>query len=64
MYVMEFNSIKKLFKTMDIPDYRKEKNTIENLKWLHKNLGARNKKHPNYNSAMMAITSVLEKYNY
>lgn len=64
MYVTEFGSIQKLFKDMIIPDYRKEKNTIENLKWLQKNLGVKNKNHPNYNKALSAITSVLDKYNY
>lgn len=55
-----FNTISKLFRDMDIPDWRKDKNTIENLKWIQKNLGARNKNRPNYEKAMCAIKSVLD----
>lgn len=62
MYIEQktFNTISKFFKDMDIPDWRKEKNTIENLKWIQSNLGIRNKNKPNYDKAMLSIKSVLE----
>jgi hypothetical protein len=62
MFIEEktFNTINNLFKDMDIPDWRKEKNTIDNLKWIQKNLYIRNKNKPNYEKVMCVIKSVLE----
>lgn len=62
MYIEDktFQTIKKLFANMDLPDWRKEKNTIDNLKWIQKNIGKRNKNHPNYLKVTMAIKSVLD----
>lgn len=62
MYIEEktFNTISKLFKDLDVPDWRREKNTIDNLKWIQKNLGKRNQGKPSYEKAMCAIKSVLD----
>ena len=45
--IKTFNTIRNLFKDMDLPDWRKDKNTIDNLKWIQKNLAKRNKTRPN-----------------
>jgi len=58
--IKTFNTIRNLFKDMDLPDWRKDKNTIDNLKWIQKNLAKRNKTRPNYNKVMCAIKSVLD----
>lgn len=55
-----FTTISKLFQDLDVPDWRREKNTIDNLKWIQKNLGKRNSKKPAYEKAMCAIKSVLD----
>lgn len=42
----------KLIKPMNLPEYRKQKTTPSNLKWLYKNLEIYNKNHKNYTQAM------------
>lgn len=45
--------------TMDIPYHRKELKTIDNIRWLNKNLKTRNSNHKNYTKAIHIITNIL-----
>ena len=65
MYIEEsvFNKLNAVIKTMDLPDWRKQKNTIENVRWLYDNMGKRNSKHQNYDKARNFINSLLEGKN-
>lgn len=51
--------LEKLLKGMDIPSNRKYVN-LNNLKWLHKNLGARNSSHPSFKEAMSLIDRAIQ----
>lgn len=42
--------IERLIKNMNLPHFRKDC-TLSNVKWLLKNMGVRNKEHPNFERA-------------
>jgi hypothetical protein len=52
------------FRGMDLPDHRKMNKTLDNLKWLDKNMGARNAKHPKYAEAKEYIRTLIEELKY
>lgn len=49
--------LQRLIRPMDLPDFRKSSTTVHNLKWLRKNLKARNESHKNYEEAMKLLES-------
>jgi len=51
--------IQTLIKDMELPSFRKDQDTLPNMKWLFKNLAKRNSGHPNYASAMVALKRLL-----
>lgn len=52
-----------LIKTMNIPEYRKSNTTVENIRWIHKYLGVRNKEHAKYREAMELTVTILRGLN-
>ena len=57
-----FQTLEDAIKSMDIPFHRRSQNTIDNIRWLHKNLGKRNKSHKDYVKAMHIINNILSEY--
>lgn len=60
--------IQKLLKGMDLPSLRVEKLTSENtgerlwsLSWLVRNMGFKNKKHPNFPKAKIEVARALKR---
>jgi len=49
-----------LLRRMDLPDHRKENDTIHNVRWLARNLGVRNEDHPNFDRTMEVIKRILK----
>lgn len=47
----ELNRLHSALRSMDIPDHKKRPVTNDSLRWLAKNLGARNGEHPAYAEA-------------
>ena len=48
-------ALKSVLKDFDLPEHRKTSQTIHNLKWLLRNLGVRNSKHPRFEEAITII---------
>jgi len=48
-----------ILKSMNIPRFRKTKVSTPNLRWLARNLGVQNSKHPKYKEAMDLVTFLL-----
>lgn len=61
---MDERQLKNLLKKMDIPSYRFDNFSFNNLTWLRKNLAKRNSNHPNFNQAFNEIKRKLEKKEY
>lgn len=51
--------LESLLRGMDIPSNRKYVN-LNNLKWLHKNLGSRNASHPSFKEAMELVNLAIK----
>ena len=56
---MNAGELKKLLRGFDVPAHRKDKTTPQNLRWLVKNLGARNSGHPRYADAVKRLEQEL-----
>lgn len=54
-----FERLRKLMKGMDLPPHRKSLDTLANIDWLRKNMGARNSSHKNYTAALEVCTELL-----
>lgn len=48
---------------MDVPELRKIR-SIENAKWLRRNLSIRNSNHPNFMEVMRCITNYISNNSY
>lgn len=59
VYSLETNKLQSLLMSMDLPEYRKFKTTLQNLKWLHKNLHVKNSNNKNYTEAMELLDTIL-----
>ena len=53
-----------LISTMDVPEGRKTNITVQDIRWLSRNLGVRNSQHPDFSEAMNIINSILRNGNY
>jgi hypothetical protein len=53
------NQIKTLINEMDIPSHRKVIVNNDDIRWLHRKLGLRNRSHPNYQQAYTLICQAL-----
>jgi len=51
-----FEKLEKITKKMDVPDYKRI-----NIDWLQKNLGKRNKNHPQYDEAIKIVEELASK---
>lgn len=51
--------LEKLLRKMDIPSNRKYIN-LNNLKWLHRNLGVRNSSNPDFEEAMKLVNLAIK----
>jgi hypothetical protein len=60
----EIETLHSCFRGMDLPDHRKMNNSLDNLKWLSKNMGHRNGKHPRYQEAMRCLTRLIDELKY
>lgn len=49
-----------LLKKMDIPDYRKNIQTIHNYRWLEANLKKRNSEKGGFDEAMVILAELVE----
>lgn len=49
-------------KTMDIPEMRREP-TVDNLRWLCRNIGVRNSEHPNFEIVENLLFTLLTNIN-
>ena len=59
----KLNELKELLKTMDVPDKRIRRNLHKfgSLRWLTRNLRAKNNEHPGIAEAMMLATTLLRE---
>lgn len=53
--------LEKLVSDMDLPFYRKTIKSHDGLRWLVRNIGIRNLKHKNYESACEVLSQLLKK---
>jgi hypothetical protein len=60
----ELENLHSCFRGMDLPDHRKSTKTLDNLKWLSKNLATRNSKHHRYHDAIKCIQRLIEELKY
>jgi len=60
---MANDTLSKLLSSMDLPAHRKMSRSPDNLRWLLKNLGARNSQNPNYNAALAEVRAEAENQN-
>jgi len=60
----EFDNLHKCFSGMDLPDHRKMIKTLDNLKWIDRNMVVRNSKHPKYTEAKAIIHRLLEDLKF
>lgn len=49
-------------KTMDIPEMRREP-TVDNLRWLNRNIAVRNSKHPDFETVENLLYTLLTNIN-
>ena len=54
------NTLEDIMSTMDLPRQRTVPATIQNAKWLMRNMGIRNGKHPNFEFAMTILEMELK----
>ncbi len=45
--------------TMDIPQSRRDVSNPSNVRWLMRNLGVNNSRHPNFNEAIAQLKQIL-----
>jgi hypothetical protein len=59
----KLNELKELLKTMDVPDKRIRRNLhkFSSLRWLTRNLRAKNNEHPRIAEAMTLVTTLLRE---
>ena len=48
-----------LLRPMELPEWRKSKLTIHNVRWLSRNMGLKNSTHPNYNESIELIKAII-----
>lgn len=56
--------LKKCYHGMDLPDHRKMVNTLDNLRWVDKNMGVRNSNHPRFKEAKDIISRLINDLKY
>jgi hypothetical protein len=54
------NTLEDIMNTMDLPRQRIVPATIQNAKWLIRNMGIRNSEHPNFEFAMTILEMELK----
>jgi hypothetical protein len=59
MYQEKIENIKKLLKPMALPERRKDVKNRDNIRWLLRNLGVRNKEHPNFEPVVALLKEVV-----
>jgi len=59
----KLNNLKEILKTMDVPDKRIRRNLhkFSSLRWLTRNLRARNNEHPRIDEAMRLVRDLLRR---
>ncbi len=57
------SALKTFLEQMDVPESRMDTFRQENIRWLARNLGIRNKKHPMFLTAMELIKWILKNEN-
>lgn len=60
---VKITQLHELISGMDLPHHRKTSETPENIRWLSKNMGARNSTHKNYDKARELIVTILRESN-
>jgi len=58
---MNTDKLKDLLSTMDLPKNRKTKLSLENLRWLQRNIFIRNGDNPNLKEAQNIINKLINK---
>ena len=51
--------LRRLIEEMELPPARKDLTRFDNLRWLNRNMGVRNYKHPNYFQARRRLNFIL-----
>lgn len=62
MVVLEetFETLREKMKGMDLPAHRKMTDTIQNYRWLRKNIVKRNKNHPRFQECIELLDQLIE----
>ena len=57
------NHLHNLVRTMDLPGYRKNTETIEGFRWLLKNMEVKNSNHKDFTEAKETLVELLKEMN-
>ena len=56
---LKFEELRRLLKGMDLPDHRKMQSTLDNVRWLRRNISKKNSEHNNIYEAIKLCDMIL-----